>query len=406
MTDEELAQHLPGERHETMQLPGAMHVLLTALLDGPGAVDPEDGMLVKEIVEELLSNSDYAPLTPAEYFTGCSTPAAKNAKVKADLDVMTRARINVQPFVERSEAGRAVRYAITDRGERVLELHRALLRREISTGANVALPTLLRGNSLSQQNRMGALELEEDDDTPPDEVDLSTGLSPEYASVELGRVTGHVIGHVMLGCLGAEPLLTYSPLFCPLIFLALNPEHDAYADGMAFWQSRFTWWDHWVVRIRANLPENTVLDIDGGSTQLMFGQPGSRYIPHYTADAQVTVLTAAGIAHEVDACAQRTFQKAPLPHAPASMAAGASAEQPPSAAPAPAPAARAITAPAVAPAAAFRGLGASAEQPLSAAPAFRSLAASEGAAQPADSEAATTQEDDVDDEATWWRSLM
>ena len=373
MTDEELALYLPGERYVTTQLPGAMHVLLTALLDGPGAVDPENGMLVSEIVEELLSNSDYAPLTPAEYFTGCSTPTAKNAKVKADLEGMTRARINVQAFVERSEAGHPARYAITDRGERVLELHRALLRQETSTGANVALPTLLRGNSLSHQNRVSAMELEDDDDMPPDEVDLSTGPSPEYASVELGGVTQFV----MLGCLGAQPLLTYSPLFCPLIFLALNPEHDAYADGMAFWQSRFTWWDNWIARIQDNLPENPVLDIDGGSTQLMFGQPGSRYIPHYTVDAQVTVLTAAGIAHEVDACAQRTFQGAPLPHAPASMVAGASAGQPPS-------------------------LGE--EEPSSDAPAFRSLSASEGAAQPAGSEAATTQDDD--DEATWWRSLM
>ena len=65
-----------------------------------------------------------------------------------------------------------------------------------------------------------------------------------------------------------------------------------------------------------------------------------------------------------------------------------------------------LTAPAAAPAAAFRGLGASEEETSSDAPAFRSLSASEGAAQPADSEAATTQDDDVDEEATWWRSLM
>ena len=378
MTEEELTLWLPGERHEITQLPGAMYVLLTVLLE----VDAEEGMLVKEIVEELLSSSDYGLLTPAEYFTGCSTPAHHNAKVKADLEVMTRARINVEALVERSEFGRAIKYAITDRGEAVLELHRALLRREASTGANVALPTLLRGDSLSHQNRMSALELEEDDDTPPDEVDLSTGPSPEYASVELGGVTHFV----MLGCLGAQPLLTYSLLFCPLIFLALNPEHDAYADGMAFWQSRFTWWANWIARIQENFRGNPVLDIDGGSTQLMFGQPGSRYIPHYTADAQETVLAAAGIAHEVDACAQRTFQGAPLPHAPASMVAGASAGQPPSAAPA------------------FRSLGASEEEPPSDAPAFCSLSASERAAQPAGSEAATTQDDD--DEATWWRSLM
>ena len=396
MTDEELALHLPGELFETMQLPGDMCVLLTILLDVTGVVDAEEGMLVKEIVEELLNSSNYTALTPEGYFSNCSTASARNAKVKASLEVMNRARINVQPLVEKSERGRnATRYAITDRGERLLELHRRLLVQELqedSTGANVAPPAMQRGNSLTHENRMSTLQLEQDDPSD-EEIDLSGGPSPEYASVELG---GGVTHYVMLRCLGAQPPLTYSLLFCPLIFLALNPAHELYAEGMAFWRKRFSSWDNWVGRIGAIFPASDLifLDIDRGTIPLMFGQPGSRLIPHYTAAAQETTLADAGINHEVDACAQRTFQGAPFAQALSQLPASMLMEQPASE-----PIGFHSLGASEGAESAFRSLGASED----AEPAFRSLSAPEGTAEPVDSEAATTQDDDS--EETWWRSL-
>ena len=141
---------------------------------------------------------------------------------------------------------------------------------------------------------------------------------PRYALVD---TFSPVVMRVMIGCLGQKQPTGFSRLFCPLIFLALHPQHSeyqhvssaAYSSAMDFWQERFSRWVEWVAAIRRIFPRaheaSAVITCDSSApVNLLFGVTSSPLIPHYTANAQEDVLSRAGIDAEVNACAQMTFR--------------------------------------------------------------------------------------------------
>lgn len=139
---------------------------------------------------------------------------------------------------------------------------------------------------------------------------IAEAVVPLYASVP---AFPHAV--VRVGCLGHVQPRTFSHLFCPLIFLAANPNHEAASEGMTFWRERFSRWDAWVQRLREMGVQQVTIDHDGTLCTLMYGQQGSHLITHYTARAQTQILQDAGIDAEVDACAEATFHALADPNA-------------------------------------------------------------------------------------------
>ena len=270
--------------------------------------------------------------------------------------------------------------------------------------------SLSRNNSAAHETRMLAVEMEESeesDDLYTSDGVLNLGSSPDYSSFQFKSFQfksseGESRFSVMHGCLGGQPPRTFSLLFCPLIFLALNPHHDKYETGMKFWRQRFSQWDSWVKSIQATLPEDPgVLDSDSCTTELMFGMAGSWSIPHYTAAAQKAALETAGISHEVDVCALKTFH---TPDADASLAASGRcgpAEQTSFASASPAASEGCGTAEHSSFAYVSLAASGGCEMAEQSSFAYVSLAASGGAAQPADNEPIYDNNEDM-----WWLTLM
>ena len=394
VTDDELVQFLPGES-SLANLPGLMHMLLKLLSDAD-AVDEEDAMTLRMITEELDNDGEYWQLVDEQTRGQCQRldGRALDARLRASLDEMSRSRINVTPLIDRIAEGRAVSYAITERGAYILDLKEGgvpgiqgvpVPRIQglpvpgvpgIPVLHGVANPTLLA--------RIASLEMDFDDDMDGSDNAVAAPFvdgaqPPAYAFVN--SFPGRVL-RVMIGCLGAAPPITYSLLFCPLIFLAVNPQHEQYVTGMTHWRACFSEWDVWVARIRAYLPPHPVIEVDGSFGHLMFGVPGSPPIPHYTAAAQERVLEIAEINAEVDACAQMTFR--PLAADPN---AGPAADDGPEEDDEPEPAA------------AYRSLGGRSIGGGSA-PAYRSLGAVSTAPAAAFNDSVDEQED------TWWATMM
>ena len=86
-----------------------------------------------------------------------------------------------------------------------------------------------------------------DDSRPVIDDDIEeTDAANHFAFVE--AVPGAT---VMLGCLGIVPPLTYSCLYCPMIFLSVvNTSEEDYHVGMTFWSARFSHWERWVDALR------------------------------------------------------------------------------------------------------------------------------------------------------------
>jgi hypothetical protein len=354
VSDEELTEHLPGERYNLLVLPGMQHALLRVLAEG-GVVDPEEeGMSIRQIVEELNATSDYDALidsdTLEQYRRGDRN--AKNALIRATLEAMNRSRLNIEPLVERGGDGRTVQWAITDRGEYILMLKEQSsgspdpnFAAQDATGSGndsrgLPMPMVARQLSAHEHrlSTLGSFENADDlfgdgvgyDDSandPPSHV--PAGSAPNYAFV---TVFPPLVMRVMLGCLGQNQPATFSRLFCPLIFLAINPSHEAYNEAMTFWGNRFSQWFAWVAAIRQALPPNPIIEVDeGGTNELCYGLASSVRIPHYTADAQEAVLAAAEVAAQVDACAQMTFstvenEAGPVPYTMSDMSAAPALE--------------------------------------------------------------------------------
>lgn len=306
VSDDELRTYLPGEAYEMSALPGLMHPILRVLLDAVGVVESTGGMTVKEIIQELSSTPEYQRLMTAELCHKMSTDArAWAADIRATLEHMMIARINVSALVDKSTRGSSVLYAITDRGEYVVELKEG--RDDRSSTSATSEPWVRRSES-ALSLRSQRLCPEECGWQNEDLEQLPSGLAHSFCAVS--AFPGHV---VMLGCLGGEMPPTFSRLFCPLIFLAANPGHERLQEGMAFWGERFSYWTVWVCKLRNVIPERGTIDYDGGVAALMYGDPQSFCIPHYSASAQVEILEAACIKAEVDACALSTFLLPPRP---------------------------------------------------------------------------------------------
>ena len=332
VTDEELKLHLPGESYLNTRLPGLMYPLLIILSEGAGVVEPEEGMTPKAIIEELDATYDeYKESMDRETLDEMSQMDDKSraAKVRATLEEMNRSRIGVSPLVDCSERS-PKRYAITDRGEVILELRARLDAR--SNSSSSPAPSLSRQTSAeAHRQRNARFAMEEDDDLFEDDdevvesannVEIAAGSERQeagLAAVEPHFAFVHAFPRmvVMLGCLGREQPATFSRLFCPLIFLAANPSHYRTSQAMAFWSSRFSAWDDWVRKLRQSGVPQLRIDQDTTSctTPLMYGQRDAYRIPHYTPTAQVDILALAGIAAEVDACALQTFHGVADPRA-------------------------------------------------------------------------------------------
>ena len=388
--DEELALHLPGERYLSTRLPGLMQCLLDILSAGPGVVDPAEGMTVAEIMTELEATYSYYELlmdreTREEMSSLDRTQRA--ARVRPVLEEMLRTRVGVSPLIDKAE--RPVRYAITERGVRILEL-RVMADERGSSNASPAPPSLSRQSSLARYPaHLERVEFEEADMEHQEEEGNQAATPQQYAFVPAYPDLNPPMW-VMLGCLGRVKPQRFSRIFCPLIFLAANPRHEGYSEAMNFYRARLSHWDEFVTTVRMSLGEDESIAQDESVCALMYDLPGSRLISHYTAVEQIRVLTNAGISAKVDACVQATFDgqadQAAADQAAADQAGG---PPPPEAAGPSAPTYRSCGAPT------YRSTGA---------PTYRSCGAS-GAATEASASGAEADDDDDNDDS-WWATIM